>query len=85
MMMSRNGRSASRSLHWERGLKHFTASNFFVGLCRSLHWERGLKHPPCFPIRQWGCRSLHWERGLKPQNEIAYPACIVAPFIGSVD
>ena len=32
-----------RSLHWERGLKHYCANCNAKHEGRSLHWERGLK------------------------------------------
>ncbi len=36
---------ASRSLHWERGLKRsIPARRASSAKRRSLHWERGLKH-----------------------------------------
>ena len=39
----RSANAMSRSLHWERGLKHIPASRIVVKRGRSLHWERGLK------------------------------------------
>ena len=55
----------SRSLHWERGLKHIQPPAHHAENCRSLHWERGLKLDDIGATIDLLGRSLHWERGLK--------------------